>query len=140
MNGFWTWFLQGSSPATRPQGPPTLYIYIYIYKVDRLMSRGILKAPLSITSTLSHTKECYFFSWTAPLTLDPYLIMLSGKQESIIFFKSLVWLTLKLNLSCTRRLAAWPSLLIIEQLRVSIPRAVFLTQAHCSTNTSLAHL
>ena len=38
---------------------------------------------LSIATTLKCRRGCYSFRWIAPLTLDPYLIMLSVKQGGI---------------------------------------------------------
>ena len=41
------------------------------------------KAPFSIAIALRCRIECISFPWIAPLTLDPYLIMLSFKQWDI---------------------------------------------------------
>ena len=60
-----------------------IYIYIYIYVSWLIMVKSDLKAPLSIATTLRCGGGHYFFPWIAPLTFDPYLIMLSVKQRAI---------------------------------------------------------
>ena len=44
---------------------------------------GDLKAPFQIATTTRCRGGCYSFPWIAPLTLNPYLIMLSVKQGGI---------------------------------------------------------
>ena len=44
---------------------------------------GDQKAPFSIAISPKCREEHYFFLWITPLVLDPYLIMLSVKQEDI---------------------------------------------------------
>ena len=66
-----------------------LIIYLYIIyikiKVSKLaiIVEGKLKGPFSIATTLIYRGGHYSFPWIAPLTIDPYLIMLSVKQDSI---------------------------------------------------------
>ena len=57
-----------------------------------IIVEGNLKALFSIATTLRCKGRCYSIPWIAPLTLDPYLIMLSVKQGGIKnhFFESLV--------------------------------------------------
>ena len=45
--------------------------------------KGDLKAPFSIATTPSCWGGCYSFPWIDPLSLDPYLKMLSLKQGGI---------------------------------------------------------
>ena len=55
--------------------------------------KGDLKGPFSIATTPKCRGGCYSFLWTALLTLELYLIMLSVKQVGIkyhFFFESLV--------------------------------------------------
>ena len=58
-------------------------IYIYICMSYPNVVEGSWKAPVLIATTAKCYGERYSFSWTAPLTLDPYLIMLSVKQGGI---------------------------------------------------------
>ena len=44
---------------------------------------GDPKAPFSIATTPRCRGRHYSFHWTTPLTLDPYLIILSVKQGGI---------------------------------------------------------
>ena len=54
------------------------------------MVKGDSKALFSIASTLRYRRECNSFLWIAPLSLDPYLVMLSVKQGGIKYhFKNL---------------------------------------------------
>ena len=46
-------------------------------------SQGDPKSPFLITATPRVRGGHYSAPWNAPLTLDPYLIMLSVKQEGI---------------------------------------------------------
>ena len=57
-------------------------MYVYIVSWPTVVE-GDLKAPFSIATTLRFSGGCYSFSWIVPLTLDPYLIMLSVKQGGI---------------------------------------------------------
>ena len=61
-----------------------------IYKLVTVVE-GDLKAPYSIATTLRSREGHYFFPQTAPLTLDPYLIMLSVKQGGIKYHFFLVF-------------------------------------------------
>ena len=47
--------------------------------------KGDPKAPFSLAATPRCRKRHYSFPWSAPLTLDPYLIMLSVKQGGISY-------------------------------------------------------
>ena len=59
-------------------------MYIYIYKVKlTTVVEGALKAPISIATTLRCRGARYSFAWIAPLTVDPYLIMLRVQQGGI---------------------------------------------------------
>ena len=53
---------------------------------------GDLKALFTIAAAQRCQGGCFFFPWNTPLTLDPYLIMLSVKQRGIKyhFFEYLV--------------------------------------------------
>ena len=42
-----------------------------------------LKAPFSKATILKCKGRCYSFPWIAPLTLDPYLIILNANQGGI---------------------------------------------------------
>ena len=55
-----------------------VYIYIYIY-------------PFSIATTLRFRGGHYSCPWIAPLTLDPYLIILSVKQGGIQYYFLSLW-------------------------------------------------
>ena len=62
-----------------------IYIYIYIYihiSSWPSFAEGNQKAPFSIATTPGGRGRCYSFLWIAPLTLDPYLIMMSVKEIS----------------------------------------------------------
>ena len=52
---------------------------------------GDLKASFSIATTLRCRGVCNSFTWIAPLTLDPYLIMLSVKQGGIKYHFLSLW-------------------------------------------------
>ena len=45
-------------------------------------AEGESKAPFSITTA----PRCYSFLWIAPLTLDPYFILLSGSKKALRIF------------------------------------------------------
>ena len=61
-----------------------IYIYIYIYTVSWSTEvEGDSKVPFSLATTLRCRRGCDSFPRIAPLTLDPYLIMLSVKQIGI---------------------------------------------------------
>ena len=47
---------------------------------------GDPKAPFLIATGLRCREGSYSFPWIAPLTLDPYFIILSEKQTSITIF------------------------------------------------------
>ena len=72
-----------------------MYIYIYIYICWPTVVECDPKAPFSITSTPRYRERRYSFPWTTPITLAPYLMILSSHQIS--FFQSLVWLDRGLN-------------------------------------------
>ena len=59
-----------------------MYIYIVRYSWPTVV-KGDPKAPFSITTISRCRGGRYCFRWIAPLTLDPYLIMLSAKQRGI---------------------------------------------------------
>ena len=61
--------------------------------------KGKLKAPFSIATTQRCKKEHYYFPWIAQLTLDPYLIMLSGKQRGIKYHFMSLWYDSTLGLN-----------------------------------------
>ena len=62
----------------------TIYIYIYIYKVNcPTVVEGNPKAPFSIAIKSGCRGGCYSFLWVAPLTLDFYFIMLIVKWGGI---------------------------------------------------------
>ena len=74
-----------------------IYIYIYIYIIVYctyiyiswliIVEDDPTKASFSIAITLRCKEGCCSFLWVAPLTLDPYLIMvLSKKTSSTIFW------------------------------------------------------
>ena len=52
---------------------------------------GDLKAVFSIATTPRCKRGCYSFSWIVPLTLDPYLIMLSVEQGSSKYHVFHLW-------------------------------------------------
>ena len=49
------------------------------------------KASFSIATTLRCREGHYFFPWIAPLYFDPYLIMLSVKQDGIKYHFLSLW-------------------------------------------------
>ena len=53
--------------------------------------KGKPMAPFSIATTPRCRERCYSFPWLAPLTLDPYLIMLNVKQEGIKYDFLSLW-------------------------------------------------
>ena len=53
--------------------------------------KGDPKAPFSIATTPRCRGSRYSFLWIAPLTLDPYFIMLSVKQEGIKYRFQCLW-------------------------------------------------
>ena len=60
------------------------------------MVQSDLKAPFTIATTPKSSGGCYSFPWIAPLTLDPYLIILIVKQEGyknpfLKFWFDLTW-------------------------------------------------
>ena len=57
-----------------------IYIYIYIYISWLTVVKGNPKAPFSMDTTPRFSGGCYYFPRIAPLTFDPYLIMLCVKQ------------------------------------------------------------
>ena len=59
------------------------YIFIYIYVSWPSIVEDSLKASFSVAITPRCWGEHYSFPWTAPLTLDLYLIMLSVEQVGI---------------------------------------------------------
>ena len=71
----------------------SLSLYIYIYISWPPLVKGDPKAPFSFATTTRCWKRRHSFLRIAPLTLDPYLIMLSVKQWGVNyhFFESLVW-------------------------------------------------
>ena len=52
---------------------------------------NINKASFSKASTPRCREGCNYFLWIAPLTLDPYLIMLSVKHETIKYHLLSLW-------------------------------------------------
>ena len=66
-------------------GSHHIYIYIYIYISWPTVAEGDPKAPFSMANTPMRWGRRHFFSLITPLTLDPYLIMLSVKQGGIKF-------------------------------------------------------
>ena len=52
---------------------------------------GDSKAPLSIATTPSCSREHYSFSSIAPLYLEPYIIVLSVKQDVIKYHLLSLW-------------------------------------------------
>ena len=60
-----------------------IYIYIYIYISWPIIVVGDPKAPFSIATILRCRGGRYSLPNITPLTLDPYLKMLSAKQENI---------------------------------------------------------
>ena len=60
---------------------------------------GDLKAPFSVATTLKCRGGHYSFPWIAPLYpwYVPYNAECSARQYQVPFFKSLVWLDLRLN-------------------------------------------
>ena len=64
-----------------------------------IVVEGDLKALFSLATISRYRGGLYSFPRIAPLTLDPYLIMMSVKREGIKyhFFEFLVWLDLRLN-------------------------------------------
>ena len=61
-----------------------MYIYIYIYKVKLVtVVEGDPKAHFSLATTSRCREGCYSFPGLLNFTLDPYLIMLSVKPDSI---------------------------------------------------------
>ena len=68
--------------------------------VNWINTKGDLKVPFLIATTLWCRGGCYCLPWIAPLILDPYLIMLNVRQGGIKFnFLSFwVWLILGLNI------------------------------------------
>ena len=59
----------------------SIYIYIYIYKVVSwpTVVNSDSKVPFSIATTPRCKRRSYVLPWIAPLTLGPYLRMLSVK-------------------------------------------------------------
>ena len=57
--------------------------HIYIYISCPTGVEGDSKAPILMSTTPRFREGHYYFPWIAPLTLDPYLIMLSLKQRRI---------------------------------------------------------
>ena len=49
------------------------------------------KAHFSIVTTLRCRRERYSFTWIAPLTLDPYFMMLSVKQRGLKYHFLSLW-------------------------------------------------
>ena len=78
-----------------------------LYISWQTVAEGNLKVSSSIATTLRCRGGCYTFPWIAPLTLDPYLIMINVKHDIIkyIFFESLVWLDLRLKSSLPEHMA-----------------------------------
>ena len=77
-----------------------LFMYIYIsYSRLSWLTEGDLMPPFLIATTPRRKGGHIFFPLISSLTLHPYLIMLSVKQEGIKyhFSESLVWLDLGLN-------------------------------------------
>ena len=62
------------------------HVYIYIYWPT--VFEGDPKAPFSIAATQRCRGRCCPFLWNAPLTIDPYLIMLLSKGASSTIFRS----------------------------------------------------
>ena len=52
---------------------------------------GNLKVPFSIAIIPRCGRRCNPFPWIAPLTLDPYFIMLSVKQGGIKYYFLSLW-------------------------------------------------
>ena len=67
------------------------YIYVYIYISWPTVVEGHPKAPFSIATTPRCILGPYSFSWIFPFPLDPYLLMLSVKQESINYHFLSLW-------------------------------------------------
>ena len=65
------------------------YIYIYIHEVIKV--EGDAKASFSITTTPRCEGGCDSITWISPLILDPYIIMLSIKQEDIMYHFLSLW-------------------------------------------------
>ena len=58
-----------------------MYIYICIFTdISKVKLATVVevnpKVPFTIATTLRCQRGCYTFPWIAPLTLDPYLMML----------------------------------------------------------------
>ena len=61
-----------------------MHIYAYISKLAD-GGRGRPKGSFSIATTPRSWEGCYYFLWIAPLTLDPYLIILQVKQGGLMY-------------------------------------------------------
>ena len=66
------------------------HTHIYISKVDE-HNRGWPEAPFPIASPPKCKGAHYSFPWIVPLTLHPYLIMLSVKQAGIKYHFWSLW-------------------------------------------------
>ena len=69
----------------------SVYIFIYSKLANCSLVKGNPKASFSIATTSRYRRGCYFFPWTAPLTLDPYLILLSVKHGGIKYHFLSLW-------------------------------------------------
>ena len=83
------------------------YTYTFTFKLISWLTKvgGDSKAPFSIVTTLRSWGGYYSFPCIAPLTLDPYLIMLRVKQGGIKY----LFFTLRYNLIWDWTPVSWPS-------------------------------